>query len=280
MKHVAGAHFPWRPVDPILSSACSPGWGIPIHSGTREADELHPGGWRYAGPGGPVRLRKDRVDAPIPNAEGLDAMKRPLILVVDDTARDLELLIKLLERQGYAVRGAEAGVPALALVGRECPDLILLDVLMPGLDGIEVCRRLKSDPATAGIPVIFLTGQSESGEILAGFEAGAVDYVTKPFRVPELLARVRVHMDLRRAQLEISTLRGILPTCAHCKRIRDEKGTWHRIETFISQHSEAQFSHGCCPQCIPVCFPDYHAGLPSGDFEDIEGPTEGKGLPS
>lgn len=207
-------------------------------------------------------------------------MKRPLILVVDDTARDLELLARILERQGYSVAVAGGGAQALDLVGRECPDLILLDVLMPGLDGIAVCRRLKSDPATAGIPVIFLTGQSESGEILAGFEAGAVDYVTKPFRVPELLARVRVHMDLRRAQLEISTLRGILPTCAHCKRIRDEKGTWHRIETFISQHSEAQFSHGCCPQCIPVCFPDYHAGLPSGDFEDIEGPTEGKGLPS
>lgn len=210
----------------------------------------------------------------------MDAMKRPLVLVVDDTARDLELLAKVLERQGYAVAVAGAGAQALALVGRECPDLILLDVLMPGMDGITVCRRLKSDPATAGIPVIFLTGQSESGEILAGFEAGAVDYVTKPFRVPEFLARVRVHMDLRRAQLEISTLRGILPTCAHCKRIRDEQGTWHRIETFISQRSEAQFSHGCCPECIPAYFPDYHADLAPGEAEDFEGPAGGQGLPS
>lgn len=246
----------------------------------READEPHPGCRRGAGPGGPVGLRQATVGAAAPRAEGLDAMKRPLILVADDTARDLDLLARVLERQGYAVAVAGDGAQALFLAGRDCPDLILLDVLMPGLDGIAACRRLKSDPATVGIPVIFLTGQSESGEILAGFEAGAVDYVTKPFRVPELLARVRVHMDLRRAQLEISTLRGILPTCAHCKRIRDEQGTWHPIERFISQHSEARFSHGCCPECIPACFPDYHAGLLSRGAADIEEPAGGKGLPS
>jgi DNA-binding response OmpR family regulator len=195
----------------------------------------------------------------------MDTMHAPRILVVDDSARDLELLARVLERDGYAVLRAETGAQALDLAAREWPDLILLDVLMPGLGGIDVCRRLKGDAATVGIPVIFLTAQSQSDEILAGFDAGAVDYVTKPFRIPELLARVHVHMDLRRAQLEISTLRGILPTCAQCRRIRDGQGAWHPIETFIAERSEAQFSHGFCPDCIPICFPDYPQDAPAGN---------------
>jgi DNA-binding response OmpR family regulator len=106
------------------------------------------------------------------------------------------------------------------------------------------------------IPVIFLTGQAESPQILAGFEAGAVDYVTKPFRLRELLARVHVHVELRRVQNEVKTLRGILPTCCHCKKIRDEDGTWHAMETYIAKRTDAMFSHGYCPDCIPVLFPD------------------------
>ena len=181
-----------------------------------------------------------------------------LILAVDDTASDLDLLAKILGREGYNLMLARDGSQALEIAARENPDLILLDVLMPDMDGIEVCRRLKADPATRGIPVIFITAQAESSEILAGFEVGAVDYVTKPFHIPELLARVRVHVELRRAQQEVRTLRGILPTCAHCKKIRDEQGTWHAIESYISRHSEAQFSHGLCPECLPNYFPNSH----------------------
>lgn len=184
--------------------------------------------------------------------------ERPLLLAADDTPRDLKLLAKALEREGYDLVLAANGVQALECAKTRKPDLILLDILMPGMDGIEVCRRLKADPNTQGIPVIFLTAQAKSIEILAGFEAGAVDYVTKPFQIPELLARVRVHVDLRRAQQEIRTLHGLLPTCAHCKKIRDEQGIWHGIETYISARSEAQFSHGLCPDCIPMYFPDAH----------------------
>jgi sigma-B regulation protein RsbU (phosphoserine phosphatase) len=182
------------------------------------------------------------------------------ILAVDDTPSDLELFAALLGREGYTLALAKDGPEALDMAAREEPDLILLDIFMPGMDGIETCRRLKADPATQDIPVIFVTGTSRSDEVLAGFEAGAVDYVTKPFRVPELLARVHVQAELRRVQREIRTLRGILPTCAHCKKIRDEKGVWHSIESYISQHSEAHFSHGICPDCISIHFPNARLG--------------------
>ncbi len=190
----------------------------------------------------------------------LEQAKRPTILAVDDTPEHLELLARILEGDGYEPVLAASGLEALARIAQEKPDLILLDVLMPGVGGMEVCRRLKADPATREVPVIFLTCKSAAHDILAGFAAGAVDYVAKPFRFPELLARVRVHVDLRRAKQEIRTLRGILPTCAHCKRIRDEQGAWHTLESFVTEHTEARFSHGICPDCIPVYFPDFGEG--------------------
>jgi DNA-binding response OmpR family regulator len=191
----------------------------------------------------------------------LEQVKRPTILAVDDTPQQLELLAKVLEGDGYAPALAAGGLEALAWVAKERPDLILLDVLMPGMDGMEVCRRLQADPGTWDIPVIFLTCKSDTDDLLAGFQAGAVDYVAKPFRIPELLARVRVHVDLCRARHEIKTLRGILPTCAHCKRIRDHEGTWHTLESYLTEHTEARFSHGICPDCIPVYFQDFGEGM-------------------
>lgn len=193
----------------------------------------------------------------------MEELKRPIILAVDDTPEHLELLRKVLDGDGYEPCLAADGHQALERVELEPPDLILLDVLMPGLDGMEVCRRLKAEPATRDIPVIFLTCKSDSHDILAGFEVGAVDYVAKPFRIPELLARVRVHVELVRARREIRTLRGILPTCAYCKRIRDEEGAWHTLESFVTGHTEARFSHGICPGCIPVYFPDFVKGAPA-----------------
>lgn len=194
----------------------------------------------------------------------METIKRPLILAVDDTPRDLDLLAMILGREGYALVLAAEGTQALDCAHENNPDLILLDILMPGMDGIEVCQRLKADPATQSIPVIFLTAQSKPEEILAGFEVGAVDYVTKPFQIPELLARVRAHLELRRAQQEIQTLRGFLPTCACCKKIRDDQGAWHDMESYITHHSEAQFSHGLCPDCIPRYFPDYQNSAAMG----------------
>jgi len=120
------------------------------------------------------------------------------ILAVDDTPASLRLLTDLLSGEGYQVRSAINGELALRAAAALPPQLILLDVSMPGLDGFEVCRRLKLDPRLHDVPVIFVSALSEMHEKLKGFDIGAVDYVTKPFQREELLARVRTHLELHR----------------------------------------------------------------------------------
>jgi DNA-binding NtrC family response regulator len=122
----------------------------------------------------------------------------PTVLIVDDEPLNVELLEQELGAAGYLTRAARSGEGALALVAEKPPDLILLDVLMPGIDGYEACRRLKSGEATRAIPVIFLTALADTFDKVRAFRSGAVDYVTKPFESEELLARVATHIALRR----------------------------------------------------------------------------------
>jgi two-component system, sensor histidine kinase and response regulator len=122
------------------------------------------------------------------------------ILVVDDQSANLSLLFHALEQAGYSVRVVTSGEMALASVARALPDLILLDVMMPGLDGFETCRRLKADPLTAEVPVIFLTALADAVNELAGLQFGAVDYLTKPIQLEIALARIDTHLTLRRLQ--------------------------------------------------------------------------------
>ncbi len=129
-------------------------------------------------------------------------MEKSFILLVDDNPKNLQVLGNLLEGT-YKTAVAENGVEALEFVKKRMPDVILLDVMMPEMDGYEVCERLKADPATKDIPVIFLTAKTETEDIVKGFETGAVDYVTKPFNAAELLARVQTHLELKRARKEI-----------------------------------------------------------------------------
>jgi DNA-binding response OmpR family regulator/DNA-binding CsgD family transcriptional regulator len=120
---------------------------------------------------------------------------RTVVLVVDDSPETLAMLTAALERTGSVVLVATDGERALAAVERVVPDLILLDAVMPGLDGFETCRRLKKLSALAHVPVIFMTGLKETDRIVEGLEAGGVDYVTKPIVIDELLARIRVHIE-------------------------------------------------------------------------------------
>jgi signal transduction histidine kinase len=126
------------------------------------------------------------------------------ILVVDDTIENLRLLATILGDRGYDVRPVTNGRQALLAVERDPPDLILLDINMPEMDGYEVCVRLKQRPAVKDIPVIFLTALSETADKVRAFEAGGVDYITKPFHIEEVLARVKTHLALRRAQVELT----------------------------------------------------------------------------
>ncbi|MCS0493779.1 response regulator [Ancylobacter mangrovi] len=120
--------------------------------------------------------------------------RRDIILVVDDSPETLSLLTDALEAAGATVLVAVEGANALALVERITPDVILLDAVMPGMDGFETCRRLKRNKSVAHVPVIFMTGLSETEQIVKGLEAGGVDYVTKPISPDELIARIRVHL--------------------------------------------------------------------------------------
>ncbi len=134
--------------------------------------------------------------APTPTA----ASAKTRVLVVDDITRNLQIVGTMLRNAGYEVMPTTSGAQALERVRVQLPDLILLDLMMPEMDGLEVCHRLKADPLTQQIPVIFLTASNEMEYLVKGFEAGAVDYVTKPFNPPELLARVRTHVELQQAR--------------------------------------------------------------------------------
>ncbi len=132
--------------------------------------------------------------------------KSPFILLVDDIPENLYIAESVLQDRGCRTRSATGGEEALRLAQEQEFDLVLLDILMPKMDGFEVCSRLKRAPQTRDLPVIFLTALTDDDNILRGFEAGGIDYVTKPFRPAELVARVMTHVALRRKELELRSL--------------------------------------------------------------------------
>ncbi len=130
----------------------------------------------------------------------------PNILVVDDVAANLKLLGEILKTEGYKVRQVPSGELALQVAAREKPDLILLDVMMPGMDGYEVCRRLKADPGLKDIPVIFISALDRTNDIVTALALGGVDYINKPFIAEEVKARIRTHLQIHRQSQELLEL--------------------------------------------------------------------------
>ncbi len=169
------------------------------------------------------------------------------ILIVDDEPKNIQLLGSLLREEGYLVEFALDGTKALNWLDAKPFDLVLLDIMMPGMDGYEVCRRIKENRGTSHLPVIFLTAKTETDDIVRGFEVGGADYVTKPFKSPELLARVKVRVEMK-------LLRGLIPICAKCKSVRDDEGSWERIESYIQTRSQALFTHSLCPRCSDAMY--------------------------
>ncbi len=172
------------------------------------------------------------------------------VLIVDDNPQNLKILGNILREKGYVPVVTKSGGKVLQFLQQELPALILLDIMMPEMDGYHVCEELKDNDKTKDIPVIFLTAKTGTTDIVKGFDVGAVDYVTKPFQTAELLARVNTHIQLRHARQEINTLRGILPICCVCKKIRDDEGYWRQVESYIKKNSDADFTHGYCPDCF------------------------------
>jgi diguanylate cyclase (GGDEF)-like protein len=150
----------------------------------------------------------------------------PTLLLVDDTAENLMILRFMLEPRGYRILTAKSGPSALEVIESDPPDLIILDVMMPGMDGFEVCRRLKANARTAAIPVIFLSALHSNEWKIQGLEVGSVDCISKPFSKNEVLARVDTHVRLRAAQKELETINA---------RLRDEIAQRQAAEAALAQ---------------------------------------------
>jgi DNA-binding response OmpR family regulator len=186
------------------------------------------------------------------------------VLIADDDDVLRLRLRTILARRGHEVIATADGADAWERLREPgAPRLAVLDWMMAGVDGIEVCRRVRAAPELRGTYLILLTSREGKGHVIEGLRAGANDYVTKPFDPDELYARVNVGFQVVELQSElarrvqeledalarVNQLQGLLPICSYCKSIRDDHDYWHRVEAYISRHSSAQFSHGVCPDC-------------------------------
>ncbi|OLE67443.1 MAG: response regulator [Acidobacteria bacterium 13_1_20CM_2_68_7] len=186
------------------------------------------------------------------------------ILIAEDNEMIRAVLQAALEVWGHELVVCVDGTQAWqAFQGEDAPRLAILDWMMPGIDGPEICRKLRREPRTQAIYIILLTGKDRREDIVTGLGAGANDYVTKPFDHDELRARLQVGVrmvelqnllanrvrDLEEAMARVKQLSGLLPICSYCKRVRDDKNYWQQVEAYIGRHSEAQFSHSICPEC-------------------------------
>lgn len=168
------------------------------------------------------------------------------ILVVDDTLASLKLLSDLLKAEGYVVRSAISGELAVDFAAANPPDLVLLDIMMPGMDGFEVCRRLKAHPDTRNVPVIFISALSETDEKVQGFELGAVDFVTKPFQREELLVRVRTHLEIDRLRNHLEEL----VEERSSKLVDSEKKLRASLNDFVSAHTQLRTLLRTIPELV------------------------------
>ena len=186
-------------------------------------------------------------------------------VVADDDRVAAEVLSRTLQRWDFDVTVALDGGEAWSQIqASRVPTLAILDWMMPNLDGPEVCRRVRDQLPQANMYLMLLTALESRRDVIAGLTAGADDYIVKPFDHDELWARVQVGVrvltlqerladrvaELQTALSNVKQLRGLLPICSYCKRIRGDDQYWQQVDAYITDHSEAQFSHGICPPCF------------------------------
>ncbi len=186
------------------------------------------------------------------------------VLIAEDDLTSSALLKTILSAWGYQTVTALDGNEAWEILQRsDAPQLVVLDWMMPGLDGPEICRRTRAQHRTGQTYVIMLTSLESMEDLVTALEAGADDYVVKPFDQAELKARLQVGVRVLRLQTElenrvreleaaltnIKMLHGLLPICSYCKKIRDDHNYWQQVESYVESHAEVQFSHSICPDC-------------------------------
>ncbi len=191
------------------------------------------------------------------------------VLVADDDRIAATVLAQTLRQWEFDVTVVPDGAEALRYLqahGARTPILAILDWMMPNLEGADVCRRVRLEMPLANMYLILLTSLESKGHIIAGLDAGADDYLIKPFDPEELRARINVGMrvlslqdrlnervsELQEALANVKQLHGLLPICSYCKRIRGDDSYWTQVESYIAERSDAQFSHGICPPCANV----------------------------
>ncbi|NQT25978.1 response regulator [candidate division KSB1 bacterium] len=235
------------------------------------------------------------------------------ILIVEDSPTQAAKLKQMLENENYKIRIAKNGEEGWDLLEERLPNVVISDVIMPGIDGYELCRRIKHDKKCRHLPVILLTQLSDPKDIIHGLESGADHFITKPYSEDELLSHIQYifvnrelrknpradlgieiffagqkhfltsdriqildllfstyeavlqkNQELEKKNLElqssiemIKTLRGLIPICSHCKKIRNDEGFWQRLEEYIHENSEAEFTHGLCPDCEKTIYSKY-----------------------
>jgi len=173
------------------------------------------------------------------------------ILIADDDRMSTMMLGRSLEAWGFEVIVVHDGTAAWECIsGPNPPELTIADWMMPGLDGIELCRRIRAAVLPLPVYVILLTARSSRQDLVAGLDAGADDYLTKPFDPDELRARIHVGQRTLGLIANIKRLTGLLPICSYCKRIRSDHDYWEQVESYITEHTDAVFSHGICPPCL------------------------------
>jgi DNA-binding response OmpR family regulator len=193
-------------------------------------------------------------------------------LVADDDPVAIAILSRALQAWNIEPTIARDGVAAWDVItAPDAPPLAIMDWMMPGIEGLDLCRRLRQRPESASMYVILLTSRDDAEDVVAGLDAGADDYLIKPFRSAELRARINAGVrvlslqdrlaqrvaDLQQALASVKQQIGQLPICSYCKRIRSDENYWHQVESYIADRTDAEFSHGICPPCFEKVRADF-----------------------
>jgi CheY-like chemotaxis protein len=193
------------------------------------------------------------------------------IMVVEDEAITAMYIKSSLAKMGYTVCGtASSGSDAIKQAELMSPDIIIMDISLKGdMDGVEAAALIRK---SFDIPIIYLTAHTDNGTVGRAKESEPYSYILKPFRERELNIAIEIALykhkmekeqkaltlKLQEALDQIKILKGIIPICSSCKKIRDDKGYWQQVEEYISDHSDAEFSHGICPECAAKLYPEFN----------------------